>query len=205
MLKISKMSGKLEGLKALNTSPNQNEFCQRMQQNNQAVCSECFSQRMIDGYRKNCEPAWLNNGDILSQCILPDVTLPMINAAYFRYSAHGELINDNHFINLIHIAQRNPHCTFGLWTKRRDIVNRVLGEMSLPDNLIMIFSEPRINAKPRPAPAHFHKTFTVITDDNPTPVNCGIKQCLSCLNCYSKDGPEIIVERLQSAGGYRKD
>jgi len=194
MLKISKMSGKLEGLKALNTSPLNNPFCQRMADIEESICQECYSIRMLQTFRANCNPMYIQNGEILADCILPKITLPFINQGFFRFSAHGELINENHFINLLNICAKNDHCTFALWTKRNDIINKVLKDYGKPKNLILVYSEPKVNNFHQKIPAHFDKLFIVVNDG--TPVNCK-KRCISCLKCYKKDSENIIVERIK--------
>ena len=199
MLKISKMSGKLEGLSALNTSPQQNEFCLKMEQNDNAICKDCYSLRMVRTYRKNAEKAWIENGNILSQIEIPYNLLPVINAAFFRYSSHGELINLTHLQNLINIARKNTHCTFALWTKRKDLINQALQHQECPENLILIFSQAETNHIPtaEEIPHHFHKIFAVIEDETDDRINCGNAKCLACLNCYRKAGPNIMIEYIK--------
>ena len=41
--------------------------------------------------------------------------LPIILDAFFRFNAHGELINEINLINYINIALKNPHCTFSVY------------------------------------------------------------------------------------------
>lgn len=202
MLKISKMSGKLEGLSALNTSPQQNEFCLKMEQNDNAICKECYSLRMVRTYRKNAEKSWIENGKILSQILIPFDLLPVINAAFFRYSAHGELINGTHLENLINITRKNPHCMFALWTKRKDLINQAFTHQQKPENLIIIYSQAEVGHIPTAAdiPMHFDKIFAVIEDAAAPEINCGSNKCLQCLQCYRKTGANVIVENIKRAG-----
>lgn len=205
MYKISeKMTGKLEGINALNTSPVNNEFCLKMSKQD-VICKECYSLRMLKTFRKNAEPTFRKNGEILSSVIVPLELVPSLNSAFFRVSAHGELINETHMINVLNIAVKNPHCNVALWTKRKDIINRVFGEMGYnkPDNLIIIFSEPRVNHITSEIPQYFDKIFNVVTPDSEyqNRVNCGAKSCMSCLACYKKDnGKNVIVESMKNQG-----
>jgi len=73
--------------------------------------------------------------------------LPFVMDAFLRINAHGELINDHHFENICRLAEKNPHCSIALWTKRPDIVNRVLRGRSKPGNLILIYSNPKIEQR----------------------------------------------------------
>ena len=188
------MSGKLDGLKALNTSPRQNPFCQARFKNDVGICGKCYSQKMVRTYRANADKVWQRNGEILSSCIIPDVLLPVINCAFFRYSAHGELINENHLINLLNIAYKNPHCNFTLWTKRDKLFNKVITEHGKPENLIAIFSATDLNIVPK-IPANFDKVFCVFDYDT-LAVNCE-NRCITCLKCYTHNNIDVIVERLK--------
>jgi len=47
MIKISKMSGKLHGIGAINTDTTTNEFCVR-QKDTDTICGKCYSHRMLD-------------------------------------------------------------------------------------------------------------------------------------------------------------
>lgn len=94
---------------------------------------------------------------------------------YIRCSNQGELINDFHYINIIQICRKNPTTTFVLYTKRKDIVYRygkkdIAKDHPLCDNfnevknLILIFSQPKINSIPDEIPKHFDKVFSVYSN-----------------------------------------
>lgn len=194
MIKISKMSGKLDGLLAINTSPLNNPFCMTRNSQGKGICGQCYSTKMLNTFRSNCNAAYVYNGEILSERIIPKKHLPFINQGYFRFSAHGELINENHLINLLNICNKNPQCTFALWTKRKVLYNKVIRQHKKPLNLIAIYSEPKINHIAQKPPVNFDKVFCVV--DNNTPVNCK-NRCITCLKCYRKDRESVIVERLK--------
>ena len=122
--------------------------------------------------------------------------MPRITAAFCRFHAHGELINHVHFINYLNIARDNPHCTFALWTKRKDIVWQVLDDdyHSKPSNLILVWSNPQVDKVVQSVPRHFDKVFNNVRHD-PTPQNCTGQKCIECLRCYKHDADtDIIVE-----------
>jgi len=77
-LKISVMTGKLLGFKALNTDTTSNEFCKKMNKT-ESICGVCYSMAMLKGSRKNCQPAWSHNSQMLSEALLTDRQLPIIN------------------------------------------------------------------------------------------------------------------------------
>ena len=65
MIKISKMSGKLAGLLAINTNTVTNPFCMSMAKTD-TVCGKCYSHKMLSSYRKGCQKAFQHNSDALS-------------------------------------------------------------------------------------------------------------------------------------------
>ncbi len=193
---ISQMSGKLKGINAINSSPLNNPFCLKMSQVKGSVCGSCYSIKMLSTYRKNCDPVFRDRGDRLSQGVLSQRDLPKINDRYFRFSAHGELINDRHLMNYMRIADHNPQTTFALYTKRVDIVHRYLDLYELPSNVILIYSSPILNKEAK-LPKEFHKVFTVYDEGVSDNINCGSKSCLNCLLCYKKDTVSVINERVK--------
>jgi uncharacterized protein YlzI (FlbEa/FlbD family) len=117
-----------------------------------------------------------------------------LNASYVRFNGHGELINPAHFDNIVRIAQKNPETTFTLWTKRASIV-RAYG--AVPDNLILIFSNPRID-RVIGVPRAFHKVFNNVDKGSDIKQNCTGRKCMDCLLCYRKDsGTNVIVEAVK--------
>ncbi len=67
----------------------------------------------------------------------------------------------------------------------------------MPDNLILIFSNPRID-KVIDVPRGFHKVFNNVNKDSNITQNCTGKKCLDCLLCYRKDsGANVIVEAVK--------
>ena len=200
---ISKMTGKLEGFRAISTNTLTNDYC--VFQNERAVgnktdniCGDCYSHTMLKGYRKNMAPALQRNSDLLSSRPLEPQEIPRINDAVFRFSAHGELINDQHMQNLMAIALDNPWCTFALWTKRVDIVFRWLRDNTKPTNLNLIYSNPKkshIMSKP---PKGFDKTFNnVLADEYMDRQNCTGQKCQDCRICYTTNDVVTIIEKVK--------
>jgi hypothetical protein len=191
-LKSSKMTGKLFGIGAINTNTVSNAFCIR-QKDTATICGKCYSHRMLNTFRKSCIPAFEHNSKLMAELIDWDL-LPMINQAYFRFNGHGELINFNHYQNIINIAIKNPHCNFALWTKRASIVRQFKGE--LPDNLILVFSNPTIG-RVIGVPRGFHKVFNNVDKGSDIKQNCTGKRCIDCLTCYKKHLTDVIVEAVK--------
>ncbi len=205
-LKISTMTGKLEHIPAINTNTLTNPFCVKMHnsENPNSICVECYSHRLLNGYRLHCAPAWQQNSDLLSKSILPDDQIPVINSHSFRFHGHGELLNSIHYLNFIQIARKNPHCTFALWTKRRDIVQsqRRLNDYfharrPKPDNLILVYSNPTIDKVMKTPPIGFDKVFNN-TSTLTTADNCSGRKCIDCMQCYRLDsGVNVIIEKVK--------
>ena len=193
---ISEMSGKMKYIDSINTNPLSNAFCEAMSKTD-AVCSKCYSRNMLKSFRANCEKPFEKNSQVLSSSIIPIEDLPIVNILFFRFSSHGELLNETHFLNLINIAKKNKSTTFSLWTKRVNIVNNVLANIKKPKNLILICSDPKIDGDCE-LPENFDKIFRVTNDDNNPLVNC-VGKCFDCRKCYTKNKITLIVERLKKS------
>jgi len=178
-------SGKMLGIPSLNTDTTTNKFCQGMYNSNKEnlICRDCYSMSMLTTFRKNCKPKFLNNSKFLSEKVHPRQYLPICPSNIGRFHSHGELINSNHLYNIINICLNQPMTTFTLWTKRKNIVTRVLKNVDKPKNLILIYSNPYVDKLDVKLPKHFDKVFnnvSSITSD----VNCEGK-CLDCMKCYT--------------------
>lgn len=190
---ISTMSGKLKGIDAINTNTVTNAFCQKMQMGNN-ICKHCYSQAMLTGSRKNCQPSFQRNSDLLSTHYLERHEVPYINAAIFRDHGHGEVINPMHFRNLCYIAECNPQTTFALWTKRKDIVQQY--SYLIPSNMILIYSNAKLDDVLTEPPEHFDKVFNNITDKD-ADANCTGQKCIDCRLCYEFNDTRVIVEHVK--------
>ena len=188
----SKMSGKLIGIPALNTDTTSNKYCIKMSKTD-TICGSCYSWNMLKTFRKNSVPSFKRNSKFLSAEVHDPKYLLPVSSIIARFNGHGEIINEAHFINIINICKNQPNTTFTLWTKRKDIINKVCKDYKLPKNLIMIYSNPVINTIMKKVPKHFHKVFNNVTN-NSDKINC-IGKCIECLKCYNlKDKTEQIIE-----------
>ena len=208
MIHISKMTGKLEGFQAISTNTVSNEYCQKQYKKQDAknICTFCYSHNMLNTFRKNMQASLQRNTDLLNSKVLHPDALPVINSAFFRFNAHGELALDKkqgtiNLENYVNIAIKNPHCTFSLWTKRFDIIKPYFDNHEKPKNLILIYSSPLTNHIMTKVPKHFDKTFnTVVETDFVEKQNCTGQKCKDCLLCYKKDTTSIIVEKVKTYG-----
>ena len=196
MIKYSVMSGKLKGIPALNTSPLNNKFCKAMSKKKDSICGSCYSINMLSTFRKSADAPFRKYGEFLSSKIHPPEYLPKPpNALYVRFSAHGELINVDHAVNLFQICDSSPNTTFTLWTKRYNIVWRAIEYYKKPKNLILIYSAIGIDQEKK-LPMHFDKVFIVQAKKNDK-TNC-FGKCIDCLKCYTKtDTTTHIYEEIK--------
>lgn len=194
---ISVMSGKLQGLRAISTNTKSNPFCikQNASGDQDNICTKCYSHTMLGSYRKNMQPALQRNSDLLTQ---ENIQIPFIPDAYLRINAHGEIINQTHFDNINKLARFNAHCRIVVWTKRKDIVNKYYQENTKPSNLVLIFSNSRINHIMQNPPTHFDKTFNNVHESlHIDQQNCTGQKCVDCMLCYKQNETTTIVEKVK--------
>ena len=198
-IKVSNMSGKLYGLQAINSNTLSNVFCQKENQslNSDKICTICFSWYMLQTFRKGCVNAWEKNSVTLSTTKLDwhdIVKLKFKKNDIVRLHGHGELINLLHLDNFVRICQHFCDKTFALWTKRVDLVRKYFTERKIPNNLILIYSNPKINNVMTKIPRPFHKVFNNVSEKHELE-NCSGQKCNECRLCYSFDKKvNIIVE-----------
>ena len=191
----SKGSGKMEGIPSLNDDTVSNPFCQKMSKTD-SICGSCYSMNMLKTFRKKCRPKFKFVGTYLSEKVREPHELPICPAHHGRFHSHGELRNETHFINFIGICNNQPNTTFTLWTKRKDIVNSVLTHKTKPKNLILIFSNSKVDSVTKRLPRHFNKVFNVVSKKQEN-INCSGK-CSNCMMCYTVgDKTEQIIEQIK--------
>lgn len=202
LIRISTMSGKLDGFHSISTSVLLNPRCQARQKCADNICSKCYASATIQRHT-NLDKVLEQNTKALSTRVLKARDLPHINDRYFRLEAFGDLNNEIQFINYIKLCEKNPETNFALWTKNYDIVESVLKFMDKPENLIIVMSSTRINKKEDLALfPHADKIFTVydldgIHEQN-IKINCGGTSCKDCMLCYTKNSVTEINELLKS-------
>lgn len=200
--KISgQMSGKMEGIRSLNTSHILNANCQKNRKDKESICSHCYSYISEKRFKKT-ENLYKHNYNILSTHVLKANEVPILNDKLFRFNAHGDLINRVHYNNLIKIVKNNPGTLFALWTKNLEVIYKGKGIIHL-DNLQYIYSDMYLNnLEEIEVPEGFHKVFRVYNTktlrNNPDiKVNCP-NSCFKCRKCYTPNDIEIINEQIRS-------
>jgi hypothetical protein len=215
---------KLEGLGAIGNDTLLNSFClnrykKGKEKNEKAgktvdICGKCYSVRSLTSYRKLSRTALQKNLTLHEKLLKPE-DIPFINRSYFRFNHHGEILtkaiiknksvcfNPSVYIeNILKICRKNPACNFALWTKRANILIKFFDnpENKKPRNLILVFSNGRVDNVLRRAPRHFDKVFNNVTADRAgARVNCFTK-CKDCLKCYRKSrrqSENVIIEKVK--------
>lgn len=197
-MKISTMTGKMEGIPALSTSNRTNPSCQRNRKVDGSVCHRCYA-FTATGYRPALEAVLLNNSAILSESTLRDQQIPRTLSRVFRFESHGDLINGRHLRNLVAICVANPGTTFTLWTKHYRIPETVFQTVAKPANLILVYSSLMMGKPLKIAKFKYaDKIFTVYRKDAPEVMNCS-QACAKCLKCYTKsDRTKYIKEHVHN-------
>lgn len=183
-------TGKLYGIPSINTSMLNNDFCAKMRESD-SVCAKCYAANMEKRY-SNLHLAIEKNDTLLSDGIIPIQYLPTFNNLAIRFHSLGELINTTHLHNFINIAEKNPNTIFTLWTKRKDIINKVLSKRIKPSNFILIYSTALMNTISK-LPKYFNKVFSVHSKYSKTDINCH-GACITCMKCYSHNDIVFINE-----------
>lgn len=201
-IKVSKMTGKLKGIDAINTNPLSNGYCKKMSKCKNTICSQCYSIRMLKTIRRLCIKSWELNSKLLSKEKLPNYLLPRFTrGSLIRFSAHGELINEIHLKNYENIIKMNPDCYFALWTKRADLLK---GRKKLK-NCIYVYSSPIINKVSTVSGFKFDKIFTTFykeyVEANKIKINCHGKKCIKCKLCYKPNKTIYINELIKGHYG----
>lgn len=194
-LHITTGSGKMANIFSINTPASTNPFCQMMAKTD-AICKSCYATRN-EAFRKNLVPAFQKNVDAL---LSSDFVPPSIPHKVIRFHSYGELHNPTHLANFIKIAFANPDTFFTLWTKRANYVQAYLRKGGVvPSNMNLIYSNPALNSERKTPPKGFDKVFNVHDkkgiEENGVTVNCGAKDCSSCMLCYTKNDVKVINEK----------
>ena len=197
-LHITMGTAKMEGIPSFNTSATLNPFCNKMNQSDDKslICTNCYAINTEKRY-PNLIPALERNID-LYQRILLDSELPRLNYAIARFDSFGEVHNEIHVLNYFNIARKNPETVFGFWTKRKDIIKKVLKMVSKPANVILIHSSCKKN-KVDKLPGGYDKVFTAHKKSDLKPsitINCS-KSCNDCRLCYSHNDVIFINEIMK--------
>ena len=105
-LKITRHRGatnKMNHMVSINTAMTGNDFCKKMSDNPDNICSKCYCSRLEKIYINATKRFTHNKKILLSKNFKP----PKLNIAYLRLHSFGELVNYQHFLNFIKVFSTN--------------------------------------------------------------------------------------------------
>ena len=106
--------------------------------------NKCYAAKLCRIY-KNVRQAYDRNLEILTtdtSAYFQQVNDYCKTIRFFRWHVSGDIISSAYLINMVSVAENNPHCKFLAFTKRYDLVNLHIETFGqLPENLQILFSE----------------------------------------------------------------
>lgn len=193
---------KMAGMISLSTSNLVNPFCKAHRACKGSICEKCYAHAQMNRF-KNMQPCLANNFDILTNHIIANDELPIVNALVFRFESFGDIYNETQVINYFNICKVNPQTRFALWTKNPAIIERAIATgHEKPENLVILLSSLYINQQADIEKWSFiDKVFTVYDEktiaEKQININCGARNCFTCQRCYRKDTEKFINEKLK--------
>jgi len=198
------MSGKLSGIPSISTSCRCNPHCLRRMTSGRldAICRACFAEKTLGRY-DDTERAAESNFLLLTSGLLPDEWIPRFgNVQFVRIESFGDLYNVNQARNYLRIIKNNPRVTFAWWTKNAGILARAIKLEGRPKNVVLVQSSERIDRPEEKRFPFFDHVFTVYRSEETAAahgrrINCGARDCLGCLRCYSRRTARDVSELLK--------
>lgn len=194
--------GKMTGIYSISTYCGCNERCKKNSAVKGSVCEHCFAMRQTS-YMPSMQIPLKKNLEILTNQIIPEEKLPIINASWFRIESFGDIANVTHAINYLNLIRKNPQTFFAWWTKNPDLIKKAFEKTGYekPNNVNIIRSSLFLNKAIRPGYWFVDKVFTVWEKGAPemhnVQINCGARSCLKCRRCYEKNDLVYINEELK--------
>lgn len=106
-------------------------------------CSKkCYAKR-LERIRKRVREAYQSNYELLinkPNTYWREVEASVMMSRFFRFHVSGDIPNEEYLIHIIEIASRNPHCEILCFTKKYEIVKKVLSMYPVTRNLHLILS-----------------------------------------------------------------
>lgn len=198
----AKHTGKMEGMQSLSTSVKLNPHCMERAKNPNCICHYCYAERMLAMY-SSLEGKLAENTSILTSTVISPANMPILNVAWFRFEAFGDLNNYVQVVNYFNLCKRNPQTRFALWTKNPWIIQEAIEKgFKKPRNLTVIYSSPALNCRADNMPNLYpfiDKVFTVwskdyLKDHPEIRINCGKKKCIECGICYKRNKIVFVDE-----------
>lgn len=199
---ITEHSGKMANIRSISTNPLTNPFCMNMHNcgNSKIICTKCYATNLVEFRGSLCEHME-NNSMELSYGVMYMDKLPRYTDELMRFNSFGEVIDNNHLINIFNICYANPNTFHVIYTKKPAMFEEF--HHLKPDNLRVIESNFFVDeVKDKPTSFAADIVFNVVTPGflkaNPQyRVNC-MQSCDECRKCYTKKTTiKSIVELIK--------
>ena len=200
------MGGKMENMTGLSTAVTENPHCRELAKNVDYICHECYAREYLE-FKKEPEKAYIRNGRILQNAVIPVMFWPYIFSDLFRIESFGDCANATQATNYLNLAFKNSEenntCIFTVFSKAMAFYAMAIKQTGKPENMIFVQSSPCLNKAVKPAFDFIDKVFTVYTKEyaalNNIKITCGGYKCIFCRACYKKtDSVQYVNELLKS-------
>lgn len=157
---------------------------------NDCECNKkCYAKR-LERLRPAVRNAYKTNYELLKsspETYWREVEASIMMSRFFRFHVSGDIPDEDYLLHMIQIAGRNPHCEILCFTKKYDIVNRVLRQGNIPpDNLHIVMSVWRgLEVK---NPYDLPEAHVLYRDHSTTAAEDAIPCGGNCSECAMTDG-----------------
>ena len=198
------MTFKMEGMPAISTPCTVNPNCLKRiaAAVPDEICVDCFADAVLN-CKKELQAALESNFTLLTSGLIPEEWIPIFkpDVTEVRIEAFGDLYNVIQARNYIRIMKKNPHVSFGWFSKNTGIQARAVKIEGVPSNCIFTQSSERKNRPDKKRAPFINRIFTVYTTVKDAAraghkITCGARHCKSCLRCYRKKGFSLHVSEL---------
>lgn len=208
MAATTKHTGKMHDMMSFSTDVLSNPICNARRGKCDSVCSECYAAAMVEVY-ENLGKKLKKNLALISYRLYDVSEFPRVFAAdchgCFRLESFGDVSNAIHAANYMRWASGSNDTIFTAWTKNVNLYDMAvsLGMATKPANMNLGQSAEYLNTEPIVTSPLVDFTFTVYDGDyiiendlKPTFFNCGARDCLGCMTCYTKHNGLFHVHEI---------
>lgn len=105
--------------------------------------TKCYAKK-LERLRPAVRKAYRHNLDLLNydpNTYWREVEASIMMSRFFRFHVSGDMPDEEYFVRMVKIAERNYHCQILCFTKKYNIVNAYLNSgRVIPNNLHIVFS-----------------------------------------------------------------
>ena len=133
------------------------------------VCSDCYACKGCYQF-SNVQGTLYKRFEAIRDDRFVDAMVTMIGSdAFFRWHDSGDLQDIDHMLKIIEIAERTPHTKHWLPTKEKGLLMELYkAKIVIPDNLVIRYSMPMIDQKPRSILGGINTSHSVSSEEHAT-------------------------------------